>query len=160
MHKKADCGQILGGYLIILLKIIIKVQNKGVAVKLGGRKMQHPQEKLGVALRLGKREERHTFANRSFNEIEWLNIDCKKIFHRARYFVSLRNSFLGLEYRVLLLQRIPIYILFLIKRGFSCEQRQTLRPRVFTGTLEVSCNTGQRRRAAGTEIEKKHSQLH
>ena len=46
-------------------------------MKLQGRKMQHPWEILGVALRFQKREERHTFANRNFNEIEWLNIDYK-----------------------------------------------------------------------------------
>lgn len=62
----------------------------------------------------------------------------QKTFHRARSFISLRNNSLGLEYCVLLLQRMPIYILFLIKRGFSFEQRQTFRPQVFTGTLEVS----------------------
>ena len=32
---------------------------------------------------------------------------------------------------------------FLIKRGFPFEQRQNLRPQVSTGTLEVSCDTGQ-----------------
>lgn len=39
--------------------------------------MQHPWEKLGVALRLAKRKERHPFANRNFKEIKWLNIDYK-----------------------------------------------------------------------------------
>lgn len=39
--------------------------------------MQHPWEELEVALRFGTREGRHTFANRNFNEIKWLNIDYK-----------------------------------------------------------------------------------
>lgn len=33
--------------------------------------------KIGNSLGIGKREGICTFANRNFNEIEWLNIDCK-----------------------------------------------------------------------------------
>ena len=52
--------------------------------------MQHPWEKLGVALRLDKREERYTFTNRNFNEIEWLNIDYKS----RKYFTEPGTLFL------------------------------------------------------------------
>lgn len=47
-------------------------------------KMQHPWEKLGVALRLNNREKRYTFSNRNFNEIEWLRIDYKS----RKYFME------------------------------------------------------------------------
>lgn len=36
---EAECDHRLGEYLIILLKIIRKAPDKGMAVKVGGRKM-------------------------------------------------------------------------------------------------------------------------
>lgn len=87
---EAECDQALGEYLIILLKITRKAQNKGMAIKVGGRKTQYLWGKLGIALRLGKREERHTFANINGNEVEWLNIDCKN----RNYFTELGTLFL------------------------------------------------------------------
>lgn len=47
---QAECDQTLGEYLIILLKITRKAQNKGMAVKVVGRKNAAFVRKTGNSL--------------------------------------------------------------------------------------------------------------
>lgn len=86
--------------------------------------MQPPWEKSGVALKLDKTQARYTVANRNFNEIEWLNTDYKS----RKYFMEPGTLFLWetapwvWSICIIPLQRIPIHMLLLIKRGFHLNK--------------------------------------